>query len=314
MKKITVFILIFFITVIIYAQSGDIPGNANHGGTVSEGVNLSGAYLIPRQIFVGDRAVFVLPLPPASQNNSDIIISSPSMNLPNDPNIDFHQITLQKRTTGSRLMIEFTSFKPGELELPLIEIGGEYFSELKITVNSIITERTSPVLSAPATSLAMPGTAFMFYGTLFIVIFAVLFMIWFFIKGNIVLNELYKKWKRFRLFADMRKTEKNLRKAILKGENLRIILDKISMDFRIFLSVLTNINCRSMTAKEFKNLPADFIQYGDFLTSFFCGCDDLRFSGGNVDSQEIIRLLDDLNSFIDTTENAKNEKTQEMTA
>ena len=87
--------------------------------TISYAQN-TGAYLIPRQIFVGDPATLVLPLPPAEQNSADIVITSPSEYLPSDPNIDFHRIILERRIVGSRLLIEFTPFVPGTLELPVI--------------------------------------------------------------------------------------------------------------------------------------------------------------------------------------------------
>jgi len=89
----------------------------------------SGAILIPRVIYVGDPAVLVLPLPTSIKNSDDVLLTSLSPNIPKDDNIDFHRIILERRVTGSRLLIEFTAFVPGYLNLPDIEIGGEHFSD-----------------------------------------------------------------------------------------------------------------------------------------------------------------------------------------
>jgi len=297
-NKYFLFLLFLFITYLCYAQN-------------------SGAYLIPRQIYVGDPAALVLPLPPAEQNNADIVIASPSDYLPSDPNIDFHRIILERRTTGSRLMIEFAPFIPGFIELPVIEIGGEYFSGLTVTVNSMIDSRSTPVLSGAAAPLAMPGTALMLYGSLTAVVFILLFAFFFFIKGRYLLKELTEKWKIYKLFSALRKIEKSLYKEITAGGDKRVILDKLSDEFREFLSCLTGDNCRAMTADEFNYLEAEFLiqkESASFLSAFFRSCDDLRFSGADINSDFIISLLNDMKQFLVILENAFKKKQEEGTS
>ena len=286
MKKtfIVCIFFLFFFNISLHAQS-------------------SGVYLIPRQIYVGDPAVLVMHLP-ASLQNDTIIFSSPIDNnlLPKDPNIDFTKITLERRTVGSRLLVEFTAFVPGTHEFPVIEIGGEYFPGLTITVNTILDSHSLPILSGAATALAMPGTALMLYSFIFLLIILILFSIWFIFKGRTVIQKLQKKWKRYRLFINMKKTEKQLSKALIKRADKRIILDKLSDEFREFLSILTENNCRSKTAREFEQQ-----EDGAFLSKFFHSCDELRFCGSEINSEDISRLLDDLRSFLDIK--SKEEKT-----
>ena len=265
------------------------------------------SYIIPRQIFVGDLAVLILPLPAAPENSSDIILTGDS--LPESEDIDINRIILERRAMGSRLMIEFTAFAPGILELPVIEIAGEYFEGLSVTVNSILDGRSDRILSAAASTLAIPGTALMLYGSLAAIAGFLLFIIWFALKGRKVFSHLKQKWKLHRLFAGLRKIEKRLNREILNGTDFRIILDNLSEETREFLSVLTGENCRAMTAREFENLPRKslFMQEGSpaFLSIFFKRCDQLRFSGSNVTSHNILHLLGFLRNFIDTLVNAK---------
>ena len=263
-----------------------------------------GAYLIPRHIYVGDPAVLIVPLPPSTGNSGDDVLAA---EFPSDANIDFHRIIIERRPSGGRLLIEFTAFVPGILQLPAFEIGGEIFSGLSVTVNSLLDSGSAPVLSGPASSLAMPGTALLLYISMAVFVLLLLLTIWFLLKGRVFLRKLGKKWKRRMLFSSMKKTEKRLHKAVLKGAEKRVILDEISLGFREFLCGLTGNNCLSMTAAEFERLPAGQFSPPDFsllsLGNFFRGCDKLRFSGTDVSSQDILRLLDDLRLFLASLEN-----------
>jgi len=272
------------------------------------------AYLIPRQIFIGDRAILVLPLSGNKEKTGDIILTQNNSyfngnNFPLHANIDFHRIILEQRINGSRLLIEFTPFVTGRLELPVIEIGGERFTGLTVTVNSVIDSRLPLTLSGPASSIVMPGTAVMLYGIIALLIIFIILTIWFFLIGKVLFKDWIEKWKRRKLFISMKITEKHLYKSVLRGEDGRIILDRLSEKFRIFLSVLTRINCRSMTSNEFKKLSPNLLIYQNadpyFLYSFFCSCDELRFSGENVNSKDIFKLLDDLRGFLTALENDK---------
>ena len=258
-----------------------------------------GAYLIPRQIYIGDPAALIMPLPGSSRDSDDIILTS---DFPSHPNIDFHRITLQQRTAGSRLTIEFAAFVTGSLELPAIEIGEYRFTGLTVTVNSLVEKHSSIVMSGPASSLAMPGTALMIYGALAVLIILILLSIWFIFNGRFFWGTWNEKWKFRKLFISMKFTEKRLRRSILKGGDKRIILDKLSDKFRIFLSFLTDSNCRAMTALEFEKLPLELLKQPDFnplfLHDFFRKCDELRFSGAEVSSQDILQLLTSLRFFL----------------
>ncbi|MCL2264567.1 MAG: hypothetical protein FWC22_00880 [Treponema sp.] len=279
--------------------------------TVNSYTQSSGAYLIPRQIYVGDPSVLVVPLASAL-NNDDIILTKDKFfhdenYFPSDPDIDFHRIILERRVSGSRLLIEFTAFVPGLIKFPVIEIGGEYFSGLTVMVNSTIDGTSDRILSGTASSLAMPGTALLLYGSMAAVVFIILLTIWFIIKGRAIINKLLEKWKRNKLFTGIRKTEKHLQRAVLKGVERREILDKLSDETREFLSILTGSNCRALTACEFELLPvnAQIKEEELSLGDFFHNCDKLRFSGVNIKDKEILQLLDALLKFTDILEKPK---------
>jgi len=65
-------------------------------------------YQIPQTVYVGDRAMLVLPLPDL------VLMSDIDLNIKFSLayDIEFHRIALENRSTGSRLVIEFTAFVP----------------------------------------------------------------------------------------------------------------------------------------------------------------------------------------------------------
>jgi hypothetical protein len=257
-----------------------------------------GAWLSPKVVYAGDPAVLVLPLPPFSQNENDIVLNPLSPGFPVDDNIDFHRIALERRTSGSRLLIEFAAFVPGTLELPVIEIGGDRFSGLTVTIASVIDAGKPLVLSGPAPSLAIPGTAFMLYGSMAALVVVFLLSVWFILKGRRLLEGWIVKWKRWQLFNSMRGMEKRLHKALARGADRRGIIDILSDEFRIFLSMLTGNNCRSMTAREYEKLPLAAEFDSPFLAKFFKNCDQIRFSGSDISRQDITGLLEEFHSYL----------------
>ena len=284
--------------ILIYA-----PSHAQNSRT--------GAYLIPQIVYVGDRAALILPLPnpqdrPAAGSAADIVLASDSPDYPSDPVFDFHRIILERRLSGSRLLIEFSAFQPGLLELPPIEIGGERFAGLSVEIKSVIGASGSELeLAGPASALAIPGTALMVYGTLACLVLFLSFVLWLLFRGRRYLHIWITKWNRIRLLVSMKIIGKRLYKALLKNGKSRDILDKLSNEFRAFLSFFTGENCRAMTAHELERLP---LIYEFNLGKFFRRCDELRFSGGVIDSEDVFLMLVDLRSFLEALEKEEKEK------
>jgi hypothetical protein len=272
----------------------------------------SGAYMIPQAVYVGDKAVYVLPLPAlAADEPADIVLTPGSADFPYDPNIDFHRIILERRRTGSRLLIEFSAFQAGVLEMPPIEIGSECFAGLKIVVRSVIDSEKGLELAGPASQLAIPGTGALIYGTLAVLILLPLFIFLCIFKGRRYLSICILKWKRRRLFVSMKKAVKRRQKVLMKGIKGREILDAICGEFRFFLSSLTGENCMAMTAGELERLPllpgaetenSRAETFACILRDFFRRSDELRFSGGSVNPPDVFPLLADLALFIEKLE------------
>jgi hypothetical protein len=274
-------------------------------------------FLVPQIVYVGDRATLVIPLPgkaQASAKDSGLSLESSGPRFSSLGEIEIHRAVLERRAAGSRLVVEFSAYMPGVLELPPVEIGGEIFSGITVTVHSILgTGADASLLSDPAAALAVPGTGLLVYGSLGAFAFALLLALWLIFRGRRLLKQWTQRWKRRRLIFYMGGIEKRLRKILQKEGNRREILAVLSAEFRVFLSFFSGENCRAMTASESARLPpvvpeAAEKPRGDFLGAFFRHCDELRFQGGDISNGDVSALLCDLRAFLESLENAERKK------
>jgi len=268
------------------------------------------AHTIPGTVFVGDRAVLIVPLRGFS-GQGDFELEA--ARLPSSPDVDIHRVALELRPGGGRLVVEFSAFATGVLELPGFELAGESFGGLSVEISSVLAPFEQPVLSPPAMPLAVPGTALLVYGTIAALVSALLLASLASLRGRALIRNALSAWRRRRMFAAMLSVERRLRKALAKGAEPREIMDELSAEFRAFLAGLSGENCRAMTSAEIGGLDARrLLRPGDprlqasgcglsesrFLGSFFSRCDGSRFSGRAVDTDETLAMIDELRGFV----------------
>jgi len=258
------------------------------------------AFMVPPKVYIGDRAMLILPLPGFTGREDSVIAPS---QFPLSDSIEIHRAAIERRPGGNRLMVEFTAYVPGILELPPFEISGETFNGLKIEVSSILEQGISgQILSDPAPPLAIPGTSFLVYGTTGIAVLLLLTAFWALFRGSRQMKGWLESWQRRRLLVSMWGIEKRLRKALAKGAPLRETLDILAAEFRSFLGYFTGENCRAMTASELgqftviNNIP--LLQGSEFPGTFFSRCDSMRFSGNDIGEENVTALLSDLREFL----------------
>jgi hypothetical protein len=225
---------------------------------------------------------------------------------PARPDLVIHGVELESRGAGGQLVVDFTAYTPGLLELPPLEIGGILFEGLGVEITSILgSGEESAVLSPPAPPPAVPGTGLLISGTLAGALFLAAAFLWAFFRGPRFLEKRLKTWRRNRLIGSLGALERRLRKTLIR-ENAGVsrreeLLNFLTGEFRTFLGRLTGENCRAMTAGELSRLSlpgGDAAAGGEFLGAFFRRCDDLRFSGADIGADELLDILGELKIFI----------------
>jgi hypothetical protein len=232
-----------------------------------------------------------------------------------------HRAELERWDGDQALVVEFTPYAAGALELPSVEAGGILYGGLKVTIASVLDDGsgggTPTALSGLASPLAVPGTGFFIYGTLAGII-AVLIAV---LGGRLWvrhhLKALMLGWRRRRLILSMGKIRRRLERAL--GEEgrspdfLRERLDYLCGEFRTFLGLFTLRRCQSMTAGELGEIPALTgpawpgapVPGGAFLGPFFRRCDDLRYGGGGITGEDMGDILEKLRIFLEGLDRAE---------
>ncbi|MDR2742191.1 MAG: hypothetical protein LBB98_08590 [Treponema sp.] len=273
-----------------------IPGAAQDaGGRPDE------AYLIPQTVFVGDPGRLALPLGTVLSGIKSTVLDNPE-ELPVTPGLIISRVELENRGENHRLLVDFTAFTPGVIELPPIEIASFTFTGLKVTVASILeAEGSALVLSGPAPPLAVPGTMGMIYGTVLGVAVFIAGLVLAGLKGGPVFRCWRERFRRRYLIRSMSRVLRYLRTVLDKGNSGKasVAMDKLSTEFKTFLGLFTGMNCRAMTGEEFlflSSLTSD--PSGPFLRDFFRRCDALRFSGVEIECGYVTEMLDQAGDFI----------------
>jgi hypothetical protein len=275
-------------------------------------------YLVPQTIFVGDSGRLVVPLGQTLAGISPFIVDTPEK-LPETHELVVRRLELERRSGVSRLLIDFIPYAAGVLELPGLEIytsteEGEslVFTGLEVQVASILTP-SDMALSGPAPPMAIPGTSFLIYGTILILLLVLCLGIGATLWSRRHFKNLLEMFRRRRLLRAMNKFLRCFRQecSFEKGGNEGYYLSVLSGEFREFLSLFSGINCRSLTPGEFLELPLSqsALALGPVhLSWLFKTWDTLRFSGSTMEMADIFNALDEIEKLISALEKEEKEK------
>jgi hypothetical protein len=290
-------------------------------GPPLSGAQEAGLSQLPRLLYVGDQGRLVVTLGPELQEAAPFVIADEQM-LPQRPDLKLHRLEYEFRRGRGQLLIDFTAFAPGQLELPPIslpQLAGFTLEGCRLTIASALEapgRGPSPpqprgvlVLSGQAAPLAAPGTALLIYGTASLIVLILLLSLGLGIWGRPYLAGLLEAHRRRRLIRLMGDIGRGLRKRTAPDSG-REILRELSVEFRAFLGYFFGgaADCRAMTSQEFYTLPPLFAAgEGDAwarplapssLGNFFRRLDRLRFSGEGAENGEIFSLLDQMEAIL----------------
>jgi hypothetical protein len=300
MKRYIFLSLLFLLALLLFAQDG--------------------MYLIPQTMYVGDRGTLVLPLGAAYAEMDPIIITESHL-LPLAPDIVISRMEIETRTGVPRLLVDFRSYVPGLVELPVLNLGGYQFTGLKVQVTSILEADGDRVLSAAASPLSVPGTLTLIYGSIIAIVLILLIALIFAFRGLPYMKLLMMGRQRRFVLRILKRSIQKMRNAVTKNTLPgNEVLIKVSQELRKFLSFFTKCNCFTMVPKEFLQLPklmntselkgGEFyiVKHVEIVYCIFKRCDDLRFSGNDYGKESILQVLDSISSFAAGFESSEKEK------
>jgi hypothetical protein len=238
--------------------------------------------------------------------------------LPKMQDLSVLRLEIENRGGRSRLLVDFTAYAPGFLQLPPLEIASFVFTGLEVEIASILDAETGPggasrVLSPPAPPLSAPGTMVLIYAALFGIIGFILLSAAMGIWGFPFLRLYRAELKRRRLIRSMEKFLRQLRFDLKDTpepaeDGAAVVLDRLDREFRLFLKAVTGLPCDTMTPPELALLKLDFPVQGEgreaapyggvFLEGLFSRSDLFRFSGGIAPKSAALAILDEVQGFV----------------
>jgi hypothetical protein len=296
-------------------------------------------YLIPQIIFVGDPGRLVVPIGRAFARVEPFVWDKPDK-LVETTDLVIRRVELERRSGASRVLIDFIAYAPGTLSLPPLEFPSQdsnvlQLSGLEVQVASIL-DPSQMVLTEPAPPLAVPGTSLLVYGTLVLVIFLLAMGIAASFWGRRHFRDFFERLRRKYLLRKMRRflrilnqqcrfeTSSNSEASSNSGINSNNIslqeknrtpaffLTRLSTEFREFLTQFTGINCRSLTAVEFReisfrDLSPRLAPGPSYLYDLFRSWDILRFSGRGMEMADLFVAMVETEKLISTLDKAESE-------
>jgi hypothetical protein len=277
------------------------------------------SYLLPHTVYVGDNGRLSAQLGPAFAA-ALAFVKDAANELPKIQDLVITRMELEKRNNNIRFIVDFVSFAPGVYVLPPLALetfGNEtlLLGGLEINVASILTPDQTAI-SLPALPLATPGTGFLVYGTLGILLLVLLFGIGGSLFARKFLVPLQNRQRRRKLLASIEKNMGQLKLIFDSPENtehdteaVRELFSLLAGEFREFLSFVTGIDCRVLSPAEFcylslpAELPAGSSASG--LSILFSRWDRLRFSGIGIARNDALAILDELGLFIASSTNVE---------
>ena len=282
-------------------------------------------YLLPQTVFVGDSGRLVVPLGQMYAAAQPFVAEAHDLLragiMADTQEMLIRRIELEQRGGNSRLLIDFIPYAPGRLLLPPFEISFPDSEPLTLTglevqVASILNPSRMD-LSLPAAPLAVPGTSFLIYGTIFLILLFLFLLTAGSFWGRRRFRGFWDRLYRRHLIRAMMRFLRQLGQEGTAGNKNSpgFYLSLLSGELREFLSVFTKINCRSLTAGEFMELPIPVAEAAplkpDFLCSLFRNWDTLRFSGRNIDKVDLFHALKETERFIIVLDMAEREQVTE---
>jgi hypothetical protein len=267
-------------------------------------------YLLPQTIFVGDSGRLVVPLgtsfamPPFILDTPDELLQA--------PNLVIRRIELERRSGNSRLLIDFIPYEPGSLSLPAF---GFLFPDeavlppLKVQVASILNP-SNMNLSEPASPLAVPGTSFLIYGSIVLILILISLGIGCSLWSRRHFSEFWERLYKRHLLRGMMKFLRRLKQECGPGKNAEPAqyLSLLSSQSREFFSLFSGINCRSLAASEFLELPLDSGLEPVNLCRLFRTWDTLRFSGRGMELADLFLALEEMEALTAALDRAERER------
>ena len=252
--------------------------------------------LVPREVFVGDIAELTFSFPsfsPGIDEGSSVPL--PPADFPVSSEVTIKKIDIRQQGKGSAVSIVFVPWKTGTLQIPFFSFRNTIFSPPQIRIASLLERTGATVLEAPRSPLLVPGTTYLLYGSIALVLALVVLLLYAAVKIRTYLgNSQTRNNSAFRVRTAMKRLK------VLERQIAKMGADEWYSRFAAVLRLYLGSFCggnpnsfNSATEKEitarlgshlesFTNMPHEKVPLQVKVQSLLSRIDITRFSGYEV--------------------------------
>jgi len=287
MKKNIITIIFFCIPVLIQALNV---------------YNVIDYYLVPHNVYVGDRASLVITPPPVFNDVPAFLLLRPNQGTSGSSDVLIERIELSHKNGNTKLLVDFIPFVPDFVTLPAIAAPDDpslVISDLAIKVTSVLNAANTS-LAQPASVMSAPGTGLLvFFGFIsaFIILVISAYLV-FLGKKHLLFIGIHIRKKR--LVKSMILLLRRLEAECTGSESDENLFSLLSGEFRKFLTGFTETDCRALTPAEFSGmeLPSLPVINGQYLGDLFGRWELFRFSGLRMEKENFLNVLAEVKSVV----------------
>ena len=278
------------------AQSTAAPGRGTVAPATVEEVTFE-----PPRFYVGDRVTARVVV------RSSRRLTAPAAVAP-DEWVVVHGVDTIPRSDGRwEVRVGFSSYRPGVLALPPIDVGAFRLENVPIRAASLLSgdRAAPPVLRAPRPQLLLPGTV----GVLLGAAAAVLTVPYLLVSGGLLLAGRARRWRqerarglpRARLESAVRHLQASSPRSIAAADETVSFYAQLADLTRDYLAARMRIPAHACTTRELRTaLPGHGLHAtpGAELTAILDTADRVKFAGRHSSSGEMQALSEQLIALV----------------
>lgn len=254
--------------------------------------------LVPRQVYIGDRAELRCTFNSASSKLKEITATGPaelSLDLfdteLDSSNYEIKDVKLLPSGVDFyQLSITFVPWKTGSLQFPQVILEDTIIDFEAIEISSIVKEKKLTSIKESQAPFLLPGTTYKLYATLIIIILLIILIVRLIVKHQSVSFFIRSRLLQLKCWHSKKVTEKKLR-AQLKSleqsdkewaENTQKIMRKfLSVKYQLDFTKITTSEILPEIFKITGGIQEDKNQGLERLAEIFVRTDYIRYSSEN---------------------------------
>ena len=280
------------------AQSAEAPGHGAAAPATVEELTFE-----PPRFYVGDRVTARVVVRSSRQLTAPAAVA-----VAPDEWVVIHRVDTVPRSDGRwEVRVGFSSYRPGVLTLPPIDVGAFRLENIRVQAASLLSgdRAVAPVLRPPRPQLLLPGSG----GVLLGAAAAVLTVPYLLVSGGLLLAGRARRWRqerarglqRARLERAVRLLQASSPRSIAADAETVAFYARLAQLTRDYLAVRMRIPAHACTTRELRTaLPGHGLHgtLGAELTAILDTADRVKFAGRHSNAAEMQALSERLIALV----------------